>query len=111
MTITGLNMAGLDIRPVALRGELGPVENSLVRESRYRERRMTSLTALNSAIAEGADASAQRAHNGEMRIHCSVVQSTVAGPMFPNEEIVGYWPALIDRREIEPGLGVEVKNA
>jgi hypothetical protein len=27
------------------------------------------------------------------------------------QEIVAYWPALIDRREIEPGLRVEVAVA
>ena len=27
------------------------------------------------------------------------------------QEIVAYWPALIDRNEIEPGVRVEVLNA
>jgi hypothetical protein len=27
------------------------------------------------------------------------------------EEIVAYWPALVDRREIEPHIGVEILEA
>ena len=27
------------------------------------------------------------------------------------EEVVAYWPALIDRREIEPGVRVEILEA
>jgi hypothetical protein len=34
-----------------------------------------------------------------------------AGGRPRTQEIVAYWPALIDRREIEPYLAVEVADA